>query len=50
MDARLLREMTEAAREFRRSRGSNRMAAVHRYVIALHRFTDRALQLLEPHS
>jgi hypothetical protein len=43
IDSRLLREMTDAAKEFRRSRGANRIVAVHRYVKALHRFTDRAL-------
>jgi hypothetical protein len=46
IDSRLLREMTEAARAFRRSRGAKRLAAIHRYVVALHRFTDRALQRL----
>jgi hypothetical protein len=46
IDSRLLHEMTDAAREFKRSRGANRLAAIHRYVVALHRFTDRALQQL----
>jgi hypothetical protein len=46
IDSRLLREMRDAARAFRRSRGANRLAAVNRYVMALHRFTNRALQRL----
>jgi hypothetical protein len=46
IDSRLLREMTDAARAFRRSRGANRLVAVHRYVAALHRFTDQALRSL----
>jgi hypothetical protein len=44
IDTRLLREMTEAARAFRRSQGANRLLAVHRYMVALHRFNDWALQ------
>jgi hypothetical protein len=47
IDSRLLLELTNAARAFKRSRGANRLMAVHRYVVALHRFTDRALQWLE---
>jgi hypothetical protein len=50
IDSRLLKEMTEAARAFRRSRGANRIVAVHRYVVALHRFTDRALEELAPEN
>ncbi len=44
IDSRLLREMIDAARAFRRSRGANRLAALHLYSKALHRFTDAALQ------
>jgi hypothetical protein len=47
IDFRLLQELTDAARAFKRSRGANRLAAVHRYAVALHRFTDRALHWLQ---
>ena len=46
IDSRLLQEMTDAAQAFKRSRGANRLAAIHRYVVALHRFNDRVLQRL----
>jgi len=46
IDSRLLREISDAAEEFRRTRGAEQMAAVHRYIIALHRFTNRALERL----
>ncbi len=46
IDSRLLQEMTDAAQALKRSRGANRLAAIHRYVVALHRFTDRAIQRL----
>ena len=47
IDDRMLREMAAAAREFRRSRGGNRVAAIQRYVVALNRFNNVALHHLE---
>jgi hypothetical protein len=45
IDARLLGEISKAAREFHRARGPQRIRALTRYSKALQRFTDIAIRV-----
>jgi hypothetical protein len=50
IDARLLGELSKAARQFQRAKGNQRIRALTRYSKILQRFNERALQgfLVEP--